>query len=210
MVEIDTKSPLWSSNFKFKANRLFFNVEDDSVSFHIKLPKLLHFQLRSQGLNCNFSNWMPWEKVFLNGSVTLRNKKGDINAQDKETIIAICPQSASGMLFRLVLALKSVGNMVLAVNVIPGSVAQLHERCMTQGLPTTHVHHPVYKPSLKEKVNSIIVPYAKLEKPEQKFCLAHLPVIEILVTGDEDRTLPQSSALREKLLVSTGNIFIKS
>ena len=93
------------------------------------------------------------------------------------------------MLFRLVLAPKSVGNMVLAVNVITGSVAQLHERCRSQGLPTTHVYHPVYKPSLKEKVNSIIVPIAKLEKPQQKFFLAHIPVIEIIATGDEDRTM---------------------
>ena len=89
--------------------------------------------------------------------------------------------------------------MVLAVYVILGSVAQLHKRCRTQGLETTYVHHPVYKPSLKEKVNSIIVPYAKFEKPEQKFCLAHLPVIEIIASDVEETSMPQSSALREEL-----------
>ena len=142
---------------------------------------------------------MSWEKVFALGSITFRNKKGDINSTDKEAIIANCPQSASGLLFRIVVAPKSVGNMVLAVNVIPGSGAQLHGRCRTQGLETTYVHHPVYKPSLRDKVNSMIVPYAKLEKPTQKFCLAHLPVIEILASREDDKVLPQLSALREEL-----------
>ena len=107
----------------FKANKIFSNVENASVSFHIKLPKLLLFEFQFTGLHRNFSNWMPWEKVFSNGNIILRNMKGDVYAQDKEAIIAICPQSPSGMLFRLVVAPKSVGNMVLAVNVIPGSVA---------------------------------------------------------------------------------------
>ena len=52
------------NNFKFKANRLFSDVEDKSVTFHIKLPKLLNFEFQAQGLNRSFSNWMPWEKAF--------------------------------------------------------------------------------------------------------------------------------------------------
>ena len=171
----------------------------DSVSFHIKLPKLLLFEFRATGLHRNFSQWMSWEKVFTHGSITFRNKKGDIHSTDKETIIAHCPAAASGLLLRIVITPKSVVNMVFAVNVIPGSVDQLHERCWTHGLETTHVHHPVYKPTLKDKVNSMIVPYAKLEKLTQKFCLAHLPVIEFLTAEEGERVLPQSSAHREEM-----------
>ena len=89
--------------------------------------------------------------------------------------------------------------MVLAVNVVPGTLEDLHQRCRDQGLETSFVHHPVYKPTLTSNINSLVVPYAKLEKPSQKFCLVHLPVIEIL-TGDENaRALPQSAALRQEL-----------
>ena len=107
--------------------------------------------------------------------------------------------AASGLLFRIVICPKSLGNIVLAVNVIPGSVDHLHEQCRTQGLETTYVHHSVYKPSLKNNVNSMIVPYSKLEKPTQKFCLGHLPIIEILTANEGERALPTSSALREEL-----------
>ena len=69
---------------KFKANRIFSNVEDNSVSFHIKLPKLLFFEFRSTGLHRNFSNWMQWEKIFTNGSIIFRNKKGDINHKTRK------------------------------------------------------------------------------------------------------------------------------
>ena len=55
------------------------------------------------------------------------------------------------------------------------------------------------KPSLKEKVNSIIVPYAKMERPKDKFCMGHVPVVEILTSGDQEARLPQSAALREEL-----------
>ena len=122
-----------------------------------------------------------------------------INSMDKEAIIANCPASASGLLFRIVICPKSLRNIVLAVNVIRGSVDHLHERCRTQGLETTHVHHPVYKPTLKNNVNSMIVPYSKLEKPTQKFCLGHLPVIKILTAEEGERALPTSLALREEL-----------
>ena len=102
-------------------------------------------------------------------------------------------------MFRIVVIHKSVGNMVLTVNVVPGSLEDLHKRCRDQGLETSFVHHPVYKPCLSSNNNSLVVPYAKLEKPTQKFCLVHLPVIEIL-TGEEDfRSLPQSAALRQEL-----------
>ena len=85
---------------------------------------------------------MTWEKVFQLGSVTLRNKKGTSNATDMEAIIALCPQAASGMLIRIVVAPKSLGNFILLVNMIPGAVANLHERFREQGLDTTFVHHP--------------------------------------------------------------------
>ena len=75
----------------------------------------------------------------------------------------------------------------------------LHERCRTQGLETTYVHYPVYKATLKNNFNSMIVPYSKLEKPTQKFCLGNLPVIEILTAEEGESLLPQSSALREEL-----------
>ena len=102
-------------------------------------------------------------------------------------------------LFRIVVIPKSVGNFVLAVNVVPGTIENLHKRCRDQGLETSFVHHPVYKPTLTSNINSLVVPYAKLEKPTQKFCLVHLPVIEIL-TGDEDsRSLPQSATLCQDL-----------
>ena len=144
------------NTIKFRANRVLSGVEDDSVSFYIKLPKLLIFEFRATGQHRNFSQWLSWEKIFIHGSVTLRNKKGDINSPDKEAIIANCPAAASGLLFRIVICPKSLGNIVLAVNVIPGSVDHLHERCRTQGLETTYVHHPVYKPTLKNNVNSMI------------------------------------------------------
>ena len=99
---------------------MFSNVDDDSVSFHIKLPKLLLFEFRATGQHRNFSQWMSWDKVFAHGSITFRNKKGDIHSTDKEAIIAHCQAAASGLLFRIVICLKSLGNMVLAVNVIPG------------------------------------------------------------------------------------------
>ena len=108
------------NTIKFRANRVLSGVEDDSVSFYIKLPKLLMFEFRATGQHRNFSQWLSWEKIFIHGSVTLRNKKGDINSTDKEAIITNCPAAASGLLFRIVICPKSLGNMVLAVNVIPG------------------------------------------------------------------------------------------
>ena len=184
-----------NNTLKFRANRIFPNVTDDSVSFYIKLPNLIMFEFPATGQNRNFSQWLSWDKIFTSGSINLRNKKGDINSTDKEAILANCPAASSGMLFRIVICPKSVGNMVLAVNVIPGSVDQLHQRCRDQELETTFVHHPVYKPTLKNNFNSMVISYSKLEKPTQKFCLVHLPAIEIL-TGEEDaRALPQSAAL---------------
>ena len=113
----------------FKAARLFSDVEDKSVMFHIELPKLLNFDFRGEGPHKNFSNWMGWEKVFQQGSVVMRNSKGNVNATDKEAIIALCPQVSSGMLFRIVVEPKSLGNFVFLVNVIPGTIEKLHERC---------------------------------------------------------------------------------
>ena len=43
---------------KFEAARLFSDVEDKSVTFHIELPKLLNFEFRGEGPHKNFSNWM--------------------------------------------------------------------------------------------------------------------------------------------------------
>ena len=187
------------NTFKFRANRVLPGVEDDSVSFYIKLPKLLMFEFRATGQYRNFSQWLSWEKIFIHGNISLKNKKGDINSTDKEAIIANCPAAANGLLFRLVVCPKNLGNIVLAVNIIPGTLDQLHQRCRDQGFETTYVHHPVYKPTLKNNVNSMIIPYSKLEKPIQKFCLGHIPTIEILTAEEDERTLPTSSALREEL-----------
>jgi len=133
---------------------------------------------------------MSWEKVFYHGSVTLRNSKGTVNATDREAI-ALSPKAASGMLFRVVLAPKSLKNFVILVNDIPGTVDKLHERCREQGLGTSYVHHPRFKPSLKEKNNSIVIPYARIEKLTDKLCLGCLPVIEILSFGKDEVLLPE-------------------
>ena len=60
-----------------------------------------------------------------------------------------------------------------------------------------HVHHPCFKPSLKEKNNSIVIPYARIEKPKNKLCSGHLPVVEILSSGEDEVLLPESAALKE-------------
>jgi len=99
-------------NFKFRANRVLPGVEDDSVSFNIKLPKLLLFEFRATGQYRNFSQWLSWEKIFIHGNISLKNKKGNINFTDKEAIIANCPAAANGLLFRLVVCPKNLGNIV--------------------------------------------------------------------------------------------------
>ena len=43
------------NTIKFRANRVLSGVEDDSVSFYIKLPKLLMFEFRATGQHRNFS-----------------------------------------------------------------------------------------------------------------------------------------------------------
>ena len=138
-------------------------------------------------------------KVFLNGSVTLINKKGYIGASDKEAILAICPQAAIGMMFRIVIVPKSLGNFSFLVNVIPGSLEHLHTRCRDQGLDTTVVHLPVLKPCLKNKNNLNVIPYSRIEQPSDKLCMGHLPVVEIISDESEGRLLPVSAALREEL-----------
>ena len=150
------------------------------MKFNVVLPTLLDFEFNGEGPHKNFSKWMDWDKVFLNGIVTLKNKKGTICASDKEAILTICPQAASGMVFRIVIVPKSLGNFIFLVNVIPGSLENLHTRCREQGLDITVVHHPVLKPTLKDKNNSIVIPYSRIEKPTDKLCMGHLPVVEII------------------------------
>ena len=110
------------SPFKFPANRIFPDIEDDSVSFHVKLPNLQLFEFKASGQGPNFSQWMDWSKVFINGSISLNSKNGKIHSTDQEAIVANCPQASSGLLFRLVCCPKNIGNIVLAVNVIPGTL----------------------------------------------------------------------------------------
>ena len=110
------------SPFKFRANRIFPDFEDDSVSFHVKLPSLQLFEFKASGQGRNFSQWMDWSKVFLNGSISLQSKNGKIHSTDQEAIVTNCPQASSGLLFRLVCCPKNIGNIVLAVNVIPGTL----------------------------------------------------------------------------------------
>ena len=61
------------------------------------------------------------------------------------------------------------------------------------------MHHPCFKPSLKEKNNSIVIPFVRIEKPIDKLFLGHLPVVEIIPSGDDELFLPKSSALREEM-----------
>ena len=62
------------SQFKFRANRIFPDIEDDAVSFHVKLPKLQFFEFRANGQFRNYSQWLDWSKVFANGSISLKSK----------------------------------------------------------------------------------------------------------------------------------------
>ena len=126
-----------------------------------------------------------------------RTRRGISTPRTKKSFSEL--SSCYGLLFRLVICPKNLGNIVLAVNIIPGTLDQLHQRCRDQGFETTYVHHPVYKPTLKNNVNSMIIPYSKLEKSVQKFCLSHIPIIEILTAEEDERALPSSSALREEL-----------
>ena len=175
------------NQFKFRANRVLPDIDDDSVSFYVKLPKLLMFEFRAHGQCRNYSQWLSWDKIFTHGLIAYKSKNGKINSTDKEAIIANCPSAANGLLFRLVVCPKNLGNIVLAVNIIPGTLDQLHQRCRDQGFETTYVHHPVYKPTLKNNVNSMIIPYSKIEKPIQKFCVGHIPAIEILTAEEDER-----------------------
>ena len=103
------------------------------------------------------------------------------------------------MLFRIVVVPKLVGNFLLMVNVIPGTLGALHERCREQGLDTTYVHHLCYKPSIISKKNSMVIPYARAEKPTDKLCLGHLPVIKIIPWTESDMMMPESAGIREEL-----------
>ena len=109
---------------------------------------------------------------------------------------------SSGMLFWIVIAPKSLGNFILLMNVVPGIVAKLHDRCRQQGLDTTYVYHPCFKPSL----NSIVIPYVSNEKPMEKLCLGHLPVVEIIPSWDEELNLAESSSLTEELFTLHQNV----
>ena len=134
-----------------------------------------------------------------NQFISLKSKNGKIHSTDQEAIVANCPQASSGLLFRLVCCPKNLGNIVLAVNVIPGTLDILHQRCRDQGLETTYVHHPVYKPTLRNSKNSMTIPYSRIEQPTQKFCFGHIPILEAITGQDEEVALPTSSALREEL-----------
>ena len=63
----------------------------------------------------------------------------------------------------------------------------------------TVVNHPVLKPCLKKKNNSIVIPYSRIERPFDKLCMGHLPVVDIISDENEERLLPVSAALREEL-----------
>ena len=187
------------NTIKFDASRLYANVEDQSLKFNIVLPPLMNFEFNAEGPHKNFSKWMDWDQLFQHGSVILKNKKGSVCASDKEAILAICPQAASGMMVRIVIVPKSLGNFIFLVNVIPGTLDNLHTRCRDQGLDLTVVHHPCLKPCLKNKNNSIVIPYARIEKPSDNLCMGHLPVVEIIAEDSDRRLLPVSAALREEL-----------
>ena len=159
----------------------------------------MNFEFNGEGPHKNFSRWMDWDQLFQHGSVKLKNKKGSVCASDKEAIVAICPQAAIGMMVRIVIVPKNLGNFIFLVNVIPGSLEQLHTRCRDQGMDTTVVHHPVLKFCLKKKNNSIVIPYSRIELPSNKLCMGHLPVVEYISEENEERLLLVSAALREEL-----------
>ena len=49
------------SVLKFRAAKIFSNIEDNSVSFNVKLPNLLMFEFPSTRQNRNFSQWLSWD-----------------------------------------------------------------------------------------------------------------------------------------------------
>ena len=61
------------SVLKFRAAKIFSDVEDKSVSFHVSLPSLLMFKFPSTGQNRNFSQWLPWETCLLYTSPSPRD-----------------------------------------------------------------------------------------------------------------------------------------
>ena len=99
------------NQFKFRANRVLPDIEDDSVSFYVKLPKLLMFEFRANGQCRNYSQWLHWDKIFTHGSIAYKSKNGKINSTDKEAIIANCPSAANSLLFRLVICPKNLGKL---------------------------------------------------------------------------------------------------
>ena len=72
------------------------------------------------------------------------------------------------MLFRIAVVPKLLGNFLLMVNVVPGTLDNLHAKCSAQGLDTSHIHHPVYKPSLTFNKNSVVIRYVHQEQPGDK------------------------------------------
>ena len=66
-------------------------------------------------------------------------------------------------------------------------------------MDTTVAHHPVLKPCLKNKNNSIVIPFSRIEQQSDKLCMRHLPVVEIISDESEGRLLPVSVALRKEL-----------
>ena len=115
--------------------------------------------------------------MFDQGSVSLSNFSGPVNAQDKESILTLCPGAASSMMFRIAIVPKTLGNFVLMVNVIHGTLETLHSRCRDHGLDTSYVPRPVYKPSLTSNKHSIVISYAHVRQPSDKLCFGHLPIL---------------------------------
>ena len=128
----------------FQESRMYSEVPDMLVTLTISLFPLFTFEFRGgvqkpipikkniisgEGNNRNFSNWMDWDQVLELCSVTLRNSNGSMSPHDRVAIVAKCLRAASGILFRIVVVPKSLGNFLLMVNVIPGILEPLHERC---------------------------------------------------------------------------------
>ena len=116
--------------------------------------------IAGEGENRIFFIWIDCDQVFDQGSVSLSNSSGSVNAQDNKSILSICPGTASGLMFPIAIVPESLGNFVLMVNGIPGSLESLHSLCRNHGLDTSYVHYPLYEPILTANKDSIVIPLA--------------------------------------------------
>ena len=62
-----------------------------------------------------------------------------------------------------------------------------------------HICAPSLLQTITEGEEQFYCDTLRKEKPTDKLCLGHLPVVEIIPSGDDEVLLPESSSLREEL-----------